>query len=209
MSQPSCGHWNCLSGSILSFVCYKSVFTDCRNISTFYHLTTINRHDYDNQGQMKTRFDTCRLHLDGETALTFTIGLLAFVGLLSIITYTVSNAFLQEQELHESWQARVYMRVSSTLVSWSNENKSCTSVEKRDFWRRFSSTLVECYQRLSISHWRSFDQSPQPQCTFISLLRPMVCLFYHLSSLKDIAVSRFVSQKPLTTETLMTQALMT
>ena len=29
----------------------------------------------------------------------------------------------REQELHESWQARVCMRVSSTLVSWSNENK--------------------------------------------------------------------------------------
>ena len=39
----------------------------------------------------------------------------------------------REQELHESWQARVCMRVSSTLVSWSNENKSCMRVDKREF----------------------------------------------------------------------------
>ena len=38
-----------------------------------------------------------------------------------------------EQELHVSWQARVCMRVSSTLMSWSNENKSCTRVDKREF----------------------------------------------------------------------------
>ena len=39
----------------------------------------------------------------------------------------------REQELHESWQARVYMRVSSTLMAWSNENKSCMRVDKREF----------------------------------------------------------------------------
>ena len=39
----------------------------------------------------------------------------------------------REQELHASWQARVYMRVSSTLVSWSNENKRCMRVDKREF----------------------------------------------------------------------------
>ena len=43
----------------------------------------------------------------------------------------------REQELHESWQARVYMRVSSTLVSWSNENKSCMRVDKREFTWEF------------------------------------------------------------------------
>jgi hypothetical protein len=30
----------------------------------------------------------------------------------------------REQVLHEGWQARVYMRVSSTFIAWSNENKS-------------------------------------------------------------------------------------
>ena len=39
----------------------------------------------------------------------------------------------REQELHESWQARVYMRVSSTFIAWSNENKSCMRVEKLEF----------------------------------------------------------------------------
>ena len=43
----------------------------------------------------------------------------------------------REQELHESWQARVYMRISSTLMSWSNENKSCTRADKREFTREF------------------------------------------------------------------------
>ena len=28
----------------------------------------------------------------------------------------------REQELHESWKARVYMRVFSTFIAWSNEN---------------------------------------------------------------------------------------
>ena len=39
----------------------------------------------------------------------------------------------REQELHESWQVRVCMRVSSTLMSWSNENKSCMRVDKWEF----------------------------------------------------------------------------
>ena len=29
--------------------------------------------------------------------------------------------------------ARVYLRVSSTLMSWSDENKSCMRVDKREF----------------------------------------------------------------------------
>jgi hypothetical protein len=44
----------------------------------------------------------------------------------------------REQELHESWQARVYMRVFSTFIAWSNENKSCMRVEKREFTWEFS-----------------------------------------------------------------------
>jgi hypothetical protein len=39
----------------------------------------------------------------------------------------------REQELYESWEARVCMRVSSTLMPRSNENKSCMRVEKREF----------------------------------------------------------------------------
>jgi hypothetical protein len=38
----------------------------------------------------------------------------------------------REQELHESWQARVYMRVFSTFIPSSNENKSCMKVDKRE-----------------------------------------------------------------------------
>jgi hypothetical protein len=44
----------------------------------------------------------------------------------------------REQELHESWEARVCMRVFSTLMPRSNENKSCTRVEKREFAWEFS-----------------------------------------------------------------------
>jgi hypothetical protein len=51
----------------------------------------------------------------------------------------------REQELHESWEARVCMRVFSTLMPWSNENKSCMRVgeswEVRVCMRVFS-TLV-------------------------------------------------------------------
>ena len=45
----------------------------------------------------------------------------------------------REQELHESWEARVCMRVFSTLMPRSNENKSCMRVdEKREFAWEFS-----------------------------------------------------------------------
>ena len=46
-------------------------------------------------------------------------------------SFTNSHVLVKrEQELHESWQARVCMRVSSTLMSWSNENMR---VDKREF----------------------------------------------------------------------------
>jgi hypothetical protein len=44
----------------------------------------------------------------------------------------------REQELHESWEARVCMRVFSILMPQSNENKSCMRVEKREFAWEFS-----------------------------------------------------------------------
>jgi predicted transcriptional regulator len=44
----------------------------------------------------------------------------------------------REQELHESWQARAYVRVFSTFIAWSNESKSCMRVEKREFTWEFS-----------------------------------------------------------------------
>jgi hypothetical protein len=40
----------------------------------------------------------------------------------------------REQELHESWQARV----CSTFIAWSNANKSCMRVDKREFAWEFS-----------------------------------------------------------------------
>ena len=43
----------------------------------------------------------------------------------------------REKELHESCQACVCMRVSSTLMSWSDENKSCMRVHKREFTWEF------------------------------------------------------------------------
>jgi hypothetical protein len=44
----------------------------------------------------------------------------------------------RKQELHESWEARVCTRVFSTLMPQSNENKSCMKVEKREFAWEFS-----------------------------------------------------------------------
>ena len=50
----------------------------------------------------------------------------------------------REQELHESWEARVYMRVFSTFIAWSNENKSCMRVEKRWFtWEFYQHSLLD------------------------------------------------------------------
>jgi hypothetical protein len=46
----------------------------------------------------------------------------------------------------ESWQARVCTRVFSTLMPWSNENKSCMRVEKREFVRELrSESLYESF----------------------------------------------------------------
>jgi hypothetical protein len=43
----------------------------------------------------------------------------------------------REQELHESWQARVYMKVFSTFIAWPNENKSCMRIDRREFTWEF------------------------------------------------------------------------
>jgi predicted transcriptional regulator len=53
----------------------------------------------------------------------------------------------REQELHESWQARVYMRVFSTFIAWSNENKSCMRVDKREFTWEFSQLSLRLIKR--------------------------------------------------------------
>jgi hypothetical protein len=68
----------------------------------------------------------------------------------------------REQELHESWQVRVYMRVFSTFIAWSNENKSCMRVDKWEFTWEFSqhSLLDQTRTRVAweLSTWelRSF-----------------------------------------------------
>jgi hypothetical protein len=50
----------------------------------------------------------------------------------------------RDQELHESWEARVYMSVFSTFIAWSNENKSCMRVEKREFtWEVSQLSLLD------------------------------------------------------------------
>jgi hypothetical protein len=50
----------------------------------------------------------------------------------------------REQELHGSWEARVYMRVSSTFIAWSSEKKSCMRVEKREFtWELSQLSLLD------------------------------------------------------------------
>ncbi len=56
---------------------------------------------------------------------------------MRLISESLHESFLnfhclikREQELHESWQARVCMRVFSTIVTRSNENKSCMRVDE-------------------------------------------------------------------------------
>ena len=49
-----------------------------------------------------------------------------------------SHVPVKREELHESWEARVCMRVFSTRMSRSNENKSCMRVDKQEFAREFS-----------------------------------------------------------------------
>jgi hypothetical protein len=58
-----------------------------------------------------------------------------------------------EQELmrvDESWEARVCIRVFSTLMPWSNENKSCMRVEKREFASGFSQLSCPCQTRTRV-----------------------------------------------------------
>ena len=56
------------------------------------------------------------------------------------------------------------MRVFSTLMSWSNENKSCMRVDEREFVREFShlscpgqtrTTVVVCMFGALIMYWTS------------------------------------------------------
>ena len=44
-----------------------------------------------------------------------------------------SDVMVTRERVDESWQVRVCTRVFSTLMSWSNENKSCMRVDKREF----------------------------------------------------------------------------
>ena len=62
----------------------------------------------------------------------------------------------REQELHESWQARVYIRVFSTFIDWPNENKSCMRVDKREFTWEFCqlSLLDQTRTRKLVSYCR-------------------------------------------------------
>ena len=49
----------------------------------------------------------------------------------------------REQELHESWEARVYMTVFSTFIAWS-KNTSCMRVDKREFTYHESFLNIHC-----------------------------------------------------------------
>jgi hypothetical protein len=66
----------------------------------------------------------------------------------------------REQELHESWQVRVDMRVFSTFIAWSNENKSCMRVEKREFtdMRVFSTFIAWSNENKSYTYMRIYKR---------------------------------------------------
>ena len=71
----------------------------------------------------------------------------------------------RKQELHESWQARVYwherlqarvyMKDSSTFLAWSNENKSCMIVDyKREYtWKIHQFSLPDPQMRTRVGKW--------------------------------------------------------
>ena len=50
-----------------------------------------------------------------------------------ILLWKVNPRPPNSEKVHDACIVRVDMRVSSTLVSWSNENKSCMRVDKRKF----------------------------------------------------------------------------
>ena len=59
---------------------------------------------------------------------------------------------------YDSWQARVCMRVSSTLMSWSNENKSCMRVDKREFAWEFHQLSCPGQTRTTVA-WELTSES--------------------------------------------------
>ena len=77
----------------------------------------------------------------------------------------------REQELHESWEARVCLRVSSTLMSWSNENKSCMRVEKREFAWEFHQLSCPGRTRTRVAYkswWKASWRAVEPTRTLIN-----------------------------------------
>jgi 3'-phosphoadenosine 5'-phosphosulfate sulfotransferase len=67
----------------------------------------------------------------------------------------------REQELHESWEARVWMRVFSTLLPRSSENKSFVRVDEswQDITARVAKSLVKFWtssklMRMHDSRWK-------------------------------------------------------
>ena len=68
----------------------------------------------------------------GQTGTTYTVA-----------TSGVSMSSQKEMRFNESMvEVRVSTKRFSTLMSWSNENKSCMRVDKREFVREFS--LLSC-----------------------------------------------------------------
>ena len=65
---------------------------------------------------------------------------------------------LTSKSLHESWQARVCMRVSSTLMCSSDENKSCMRVDKREFAWEFHQLSCPCQTRTRVA-WELTSES--------------------------------------------------
>jgi hypothetical protein len=69
---------------------------------------------------------------------------------------------LRSESLHESWEARVCMRVFSTLLPRSNENKSFVRVDKREFASEFSQFSCPGQMRTRVA-WelrsKSLDES--------------------------------------------------
>ncbi len=77
----------------------------------------------------------------------------------------------REQKLHESWQARVYMRVFSTFIAWPNENKSCMRVDKREFTWQFSQLSLLDQTRTRVGWELTSESLHESLLNFHSLIK--------------------------------------
>jgi hypothetical protein len=117
----------------------------------------------------------------------------------------------REQELHESWEARVCMRAFSTLMARSNENKSCQlmrvalvlmlKLPKTTFWT--SSNLMRVHERVHESWWEFAVKRERDLQLSSSLIVVWPGLVFSYSRILDHVFSYFRQSRALQVLTKM------